>query len=51
MIDVKLDGEAYQEMHVDGGAMAQLCPYPPAAGERIVNAGIEGERRAFEIWT
>ena len=30
MIDVELDGKKYQEMHVDGGAIAQLFLYPPA---------------------
>ena len=28
MIDVELDGKAYQELHVDGGAIAQLFLYP-----------------------
>jgi hypothetical protein len=49
MIDVKVDGEIYQEMHVDGGAIAQLFLYPPAAAELIANAGIERDRRAFVI--
>jgi predicted acylesterase/phospholipase RssA len=30
MIDVTLDGKAYQEMHVDGGAFAQTFLYPAA---------------------
>ncbi len=30
MIDVALDGRQFQEMHVDGGAIAQLFLYPPA---------------------
>jgi hypothetical protein len=30
MIDVELDGRRYQEMHVDGGAMAQAFLYPAA---------------------
>jgi hypothetical protein len=29
MIEVELDGKTYQEMHVDGGAMAQVFVYPP----------------------
>lgn len=29
MIDVEVDGVKYQEMHVDGGAMAQVFVYPP----------------------
>ena len=30
MVDVELDGRQYQEMHVDGGAIAQLFLYPPS---------------------
>lgn len=30
MIDVEVDGKLYQEMHVDGGAMAQVFVYPPS---------------------
>lgn len=30
MIDVEVDGEKYQEMHVDGGAMTQVFLYPPS---------------------
>jgi predicted patatin/cPLA2 family phospholipase len=30
MVDVTLDGVPYQEMHVDGGAVAQAFLYPPA---------------------
>ena len=30
MIDVEVDGKKYQEMHVDGGASAQVFIYPPA---------------------
>lgn len=29
MIDVEVDGNDYQEMHVDGGAQAQVFVYPP----------------------
>jgi hypothetical protein len=29
MIDVTLDGKPYQELHVDGGAIAQIFLYPP----------------------
>jgi predicted patatin/cPLA2 family phospholipase len=36
MFDVTLDGKAYSEMHVDGGAFAQTFLYPPsiAAGRQ-----------------
>ncbi|MEY2700843.1 MAG: hypothetical protein RIQ52_1598 [Pseudomonadota bacterium] len=30
MIDVEVDGQPYQEMHVDGGAMTQVFLYPPS---------------------
>jgi hypothetical protein len=30
MFEVTLDGKAYQEMHVDGGAFAQTFLYPPS---------------------
>ena len=49
MIDVKVDGKQYQEMHVDGGAVAQLFLYPPELGRRIEDAGMRRERRAFII--
>ena len=28
MIDVEVDGKRYQEMHVDGGVVAQVFAYP-----------------------
>src|SRR6202000_722752 len=37
LFDVTLDGVAYQEMHVDGGAFAQAFLYP---------AGVSRQRRA-----
>jgi len=30
MIDINIDGKRYQEMHVDGGAIAQAFLYPPS---------------------
>ena len=30
LIDVELDGQHYHELHVDGGAIAQLFLYPPS---------------------
>ena len=30
MLDVTVDGKLYQEMHVDGGTMAQVFLYPPS---------------------
>ncbi len=34
MIDVTLGGRRFQEMHVDGGALAQTFVYPSALGEK-----------------
>jgi len=52
MIDVEINGQPYQEMHVDGGATAQVFIYPPSldikAGARQL--GIQQrERRAYVI--
>ena len=46
MVDVELDGRKYQEMHVDGGAIAQLFLYPPS-----LEAGrlMKRERHAYII--
>ncbi|HEX3576244.1 MAG TPA: patatin-like phospholipase family protein [Rhodopila sp.] len=33
LIDVEVDGHRYQEMHVDGGAIAQMFLYPPALAQ------------------
>ena len=49
MFDAEVDGEQYQEMHVDGGATAQLFLYPSYLGVKIKSAGIERERRAFIV--
>jgi hypothetical protein len=32
LFDVEVDGRKYQELHVDGGAVAQAFLYPPAVG-------------------
>jgi hypothetical protein len=42
MIDVEVNGEKYQEMHVDGGASAQVFVYPPSLN--ISTAQFEGRR-------
>jgi predicted acylesterase/phospholipase RssA len=47
MIDVELDGKKYQEMHVDGGAVAQLFVYP--ASIDTSKSGIRRERHAYII--
>jgi hypothetical protein len=47
LVDVEVDGRKYQEMHVDGGAIAQLFLYPPSID--IVGSGVRRVRRAYII--
>ena len=47
MIDVEIDGHKYQEMHVDGGAIAQLFLYPPTIDLR--RTGVDRKRYAYII--
>jgi hypothetical protein len=51
MIDVKADGKPYQEMHVDGGAKAQVFLYPPSLELRdaVAAHGVERDRVAYVI--
>lgn len=51
MIDVSAGGQPYQEMHVDGGASAQVFVYPPSlhVGEVSKEARITRERHLYVI--
>lgn len=51
MIDVQADGRTYQEMHVDGGASAQVFVYPPSVQINAVGhaAGILRERHLYIV--
>jgi hypothetical protein len=51
MIRVEADGQAYDEMHVDGGASAQVFLYPPSLGVQMRALGAETNRtgRVFVI--
>lgn len=51
MIDVEVDGAHYQEMHVDGGAMAQVFIYPPSLHltERAAALHLERKRTLYII--
>ena len=51
MIDVAIDGKQYQEMHVDGGAVAQAFLYPPTfkLKEKAAQFGVKRERIAYVI--
>lgn len=51
MIDVEVDGQPYQEMHVDGGACAQTFVYPASlrVKELTLEKGIKRERKLYLI--
>ncbi len=51
LIDVEAKGRRFQEMHVDGGATAQVFVYPPSFRVREVAAaaGIQRERRLYVV--
>jgi predicted acylesterase/phospholipase RssA len=51
MIDVEANGQKYQEMHVDGGASAQVFVYPARLhiGEISAEEGVERERHVYVI--
>lgn len=52
MIDVEVDGQPYQEMHVDGGVINQVFLYPPGsvlAMNRVVGAPYRRERNFYVI--
>lgn len=51
MIDVEVDGQHYQEMHVDGGASAQVFVYPPSLqlSFHAKNLGIARARHLYLI--
>jgi predicted acylesterase/phospholipase RssA len=44
MIDVEADGKHYQEMHVDGGTMAQVFAYPAAVTAKDMESAIGSGR-------
>ena len=51
LVDVVADGKPYQEMHVDGGAVAQTFLYPPSltAGVNLRSGPLARERHAYII--
>ncbi len=51
MIDVEAGGQRHQEMHVDGGAVAQVFLYPPELrlADLSEEFNVRRERRAFII--
>jgi hypothetical protein len=46
MIRVEANGETYEEMHVDGGASAQVFLYPPSMRDVAASLGEEMTRKA-----
>ena len=53
LMDVEANGKSFQEMHVDGGAMAQVFLYPPSLGLKMralgKAKGVSRERRLYMI--
>ncbi len=51
MLDVEAGGRPFQEMHVDGGTMAQVFIYPPGfkLREQAAVEGIQRERHLYVI--
>jgi predicted acylesterase/phospholipase RssA len=51
MIRVEAEGQAYDEMHVDGGASAQVFLYPPSLSRamRALGAGVDRGGRVYVI--
>ncbi len=51
MIDVEVNGQPHQEMHVDGGASAQVFVYPPSlhVAEIAKKERVKRDRRAYVI--
>ena len=47
MIDVEVNGAAYQEMHVDGGAISQVFVYPPALTRQDIETAAGRTRDVF----
>lgn len=51
MIDVEVNGQEYQEMHVDGGTMSQVFVYPPSLRIRATSEQhhVVRERKLYVI--
>ena len=49
LVDVEVDGKPYQEMHVDGGASAQVFLYPPSLTQVAASIG-EGMVRRGRVY-
>ena len=49
LIDVEVAGTRYQEMHVDGGTMAQVFFYPPSINLERLGADMQRKRALYII--
>jgi predicted acylesterase/phospholipase RssA len=51
LFDVEVEGRHYQELHVDGGVIAQVFVYPPALNVRELaqTGGVQRERKLYII--
>jgi predicted acylesterase/phospholipase RssA len=49
LIDVNVNGARYQEMHVDGGTMAQVFFYPPSVNLSELGADMQRKRTLYII--
>jgi predicted acylesterase/phospholipase RssA len=50
LFDVEVDGQPYQEMHVDGGAMAQVFLYPPRLFDTARLEGVKVPQRERKVY-
>ncbi|HEV8201152.1 MAG TPA: patatin-like phospholipase family protein [Candidatus Polarisedimenticolia bacterium] len=50
MVQVELDGKKYEEMHVDGGASAQVFLYPPSLKRTVAAMGAPAMDRAGTVY-
>lgn len=48
LFNVEVNGQSYQEMHVDGGAIAQMFLYPPSLVQSALLRGLK--RRSIHGW-
>lgn len=49
MIDVQAQGVRYQEMHADGGTVAQVFLYPPSISKSLLNGMAPRQRTLYVI--
>jgi hypothetical protein len=50
LFDVEVDGQPYQELHVDGGAMAQVFLYPPRMFDTLRSEGLKVTDRERKVY-